>query len=126
MRPKRSISHDDAKPAFHVLEVAVVVAALRLRRLRVPRDLLRRRTPPARLISGYRNDFATPASARASCDARGGDAQVEVVRDGLADQRLQRRVLEDLPPGHVGERLGLCRLARRRCTRAAAGISGRL
>src|SRR5581483_9618509 len=40
-------------------------------------------------------------------DARRRDAQVEIVAERFANQRLERRIVEDLPPRRVGERLRL-------------------
>ena len=48
------------------------------------------------------------AGARAHLfDTRDGGAQIEVVGDRVLDQVLQRRIVEHLEPGRVGQRLRL-------------------
>jgi hypothetical protein len=46
---------------------------------------------------GYKYDLAMPR-ARAPLRAARRRRAVEIVGDGILDQRLQRRIVEDLPP----------------------------
>ena len=85
-------------PRLRVVERAVGVRS-GTRRLRVPRRLVAG-VAGVEVDVGYRNDFATPDERPRLGDTRHGEPQIEVVRDRVAQQPLQRRVVEDLPPRH--------------------------
>ena len=79
-----------------------------LRGLREPGDLLRR-VPAGDADLGEQERAGDAVLGPGLRHARGGRPQVEVVGDRLADQDMELGVLDDLPPGEIGEglRLGL-------------------
>src|SRR5262245_66453880 len=79
------------------------------------RDLGARRA--GAVVQGRVEVRARDAERRARfLDAGGGDGYVVVLGERLADQGLEVRILEDLPPGRIRERrrLGRCLAAERR------------
>ena len=79
-----------------------------LRRLGEPRSLLGA-VPPGQVDLREQERFRDPGLGAGLLHAGGGHAQVEVLRDALANQGLELRVLRHLPPRQVGQRLRLGR-----------------
>jgi hypothetical protein len=100
-----------------VREDAVVVVFAEERRLRITRDLVHRRRhadADIRIEERFRHACQRPCFLH-PCD---GHAQIVVMRDGVADQRLQRFILKTCHQGVSASDSGFC------CSPASLNAAG--